>query len=104
MTWPPLPLHSLTHGQSAFVQDMWGAVRALSCGAEQYEKQRTSDRYWFERRWARPKEELLAELRHGRICGIRGRYRLLGSQWENEHGITESGHRCAVTRTWLYAY
>src|SRR5665647_957740 len=37
----------------------------------------------------RGKEILLAELRKGRVCGIRGRYRLTtGSQWEAKHGIT----------------
>lgn len=44
----------------------------------------------IERRWQRPKEELLAELHKGRVCGIRGRYRVIKSMWEHEHGITEA--------------
>lgn len=86
--WPPLPLRSLTHEQSAFVQEMWGAVRALSYRPDAYEQERTSDRRWFDQKWQRPKEELLAELRKGRVCGIRGRYRLSGMPWEAQHGIT----------------
>ena len=68
---------------------MWGAVRAFSYRPDAYEQQRTSDRRWFDRDWQRPKEDLLAELRKGRVCAIRGRYRLTtGSQWEAKHGIT----------------
>lgn len=86
--WPPVPLKPLRRSQAEFVRLMWGAVRALSYRADVYEAQSTGARRRFEKRWALPEEELLADLRERRICGIRGRYRVLGSVWDVEHGIT----------------
>jgi hypothetical protein len=88
--WPPLPLDSLTRQQSAFVQELWAAVRALSYRPDAYEQERTSDRRRFDQSWQRPQEELLAELRERRVCGIRGRYRLSGMAWEEQQGVTEA--------------
>ena len=86
--WPPLPLDSLTREQSEFVQKMWAAVRALTYRPDAYEAQRTIERRGFERKWERPQEELLAELREERVEGIRGRYRLTGMYWEEQQGLT----------------
>jgi len=86
--WPPVPLEHLTREQREFVQELWSAVRALSYRPDAYEAERTSDRRWFDRKWQRPLEELLAELREQRVEGIRGRYRLTGMDWEKQQGIT----------------
>ena len=81
---------SPTRGQAEFIQEMFGAVQTFVHRSDAYEPQRTSDRRWFGRDWQRSKEELVGELRKGRVCGNRGRYRLLRSQWEQRHGIMEA--------------
>lgn len=73
-----------------FLREMWGAVRSLGYRPEYVEQMGQSNRLSFERRWSRAHEELLAELRDSRICGIRGRYRLMQTVWEKKRGITEA--------------
>ena len=69
---------------------MAGVARVLGWRPECYEQERHSNRKYFERSWSRPLEVQLADLRERRICGIRGRYRILGTIGERKEGITKA--------------
>ena len=88
-TWPPVPLTSLSRDQADFLGDMFHCVKARATWRpDAYEDHRTSDRRRFNEKWERPHDDLLADLRERRVCGIRGRYRLTGIWGEAESGIT----------------
>lgn len=74
--------------EEEFGRAMWRAARTLTWRPECAEQERCGEQERFERHWSRPYEQLLRELRERRICGIRGRYRLLGTEWERKRGIT----------------
>lgn len=76
--------------EEEFRRAMWRVARTLTWRPECVEQERRSERERYERHWSRPHEELLAELRENRICGIRGRYRLQGTEWERKRGITRA--------------
>jgi hypothetical protein len=88
-----LPLPSSLRARAReeeFRREMWSVVRTLAWRPECIEQERRGERERYERHWSRPREELLADLRERRVCGIRGRYRLLGTEWERKRGITRA--------------
>lgn len=89
MHWPPAALASLSPGHLDFLLRMHAALYVWRDDTPaSYQRQSRRRRMEHEAKWARPRGELLAELREHRTWGARGCYRLMGSQWEDKHGLT----------------
>jgi hypothetical protein len=87
-------LHWEEHWASIFLCDLDGARRDRRYGERYCAAMLESAGDGFDKRLRRVRGEMseaeLAGLLERRVCGIRGRYRLLHSVWEKEHGISEA--------------